>query len=799
MEDDFQSDENGIKQDYKGYEDIEEGEDIDEIEDNNEIYKINKNQFNNQNIIQGKLSQNKGNYNISIKKNNNKNKKVNKKINPNSMNFYYLPQKGGISEPQNFYINSIPNSNFNNNQVFNENQNYYQNQMFTPNYNVFGQSSYFNNLNQSQNIYPNYSNPNQFNKYLLQENMKVQKELIELKNIIFQSQLLNNIQEEYTEFKANNALPFQKQKYKVPKGKIKNRNQIYDGNLERANQIIQKKKEDFIFSKKGYLEKEEIIIYMSNNEEFKEKLKKIKAVMFKDLQIPEITYEMIEKKITNIKYKMTKEDIELLKQYKNNLNLNNKLFYNKYMFYSQNKISLFTPHIFKSSKSIMSLFLPGELNISDFQYYDYHKNINNDVFLSLLKLRIDQFNKYKKGNEIITDEAYNDKIFGFNQNISGKNYYLYSIMDKEIISNKLEKYKIDQLFENLTGVESQTDEMGKSYYYETFNKNNNFLKGLSYEELILSIILDKIEDKYEILPRIMFYEYYLTLNGEKVVVSDKIESGYSEVDFVLYSKCNYIYEEEPLILQKKFNKIYNNLSYSNEKLEIKDNTLYFIELKSSFNFSGEEEEKKLSKYKDFFTKLFNKYKEFIHLYESKKWIEKNTKREIWLIYDNDIIEISSEIEEIINNLLKENQDCNEFKIIYTLKSYPYFPYSTATKKYKEVKEEIKKLKEEKEEMSEKIEKLKEEMSKKIEKLTEEKEEMSKKIEEMKKQLDNLIKQNREQINNKAENNEKKNEVSQNIESQNDEIKNNIINNNKTKNIKESNNNKNNDETKKDEN
>ena len=47
----------------------------------------------------------------------------------------------------------------------------------------------------------------------------------------------------------------------------------------------------------------------------------------------------------------------------------------------------------------MSLFLPEELNLSDFVYKDYHKNINNDVFLNILKLRINQFNDYEKRME----------------------------------------------------------------------------------------------------------------------------------------------------------------------------------------------------------------------------------------------------------------------------------------------------------------------------------------------------------------------------------------------------------------
>ena len=162
---------------------------------------------------------------------------------------------------------------------------------------------------------------------------------------------------------------------------------------------------------------------------------------------------MIEQKIKNNKYEKTEEDIMLLKDYKNNFKQNYMIYYNKYMFYSQTKISIFTPHIIKSRKNIMSLFLPKELNLSDFQYKDYHKNINNDVFLNLLRLRIDQFNDYEKRDGKITDKKFNEKIFGFNKNIQGNNFYLYSIMDKEIILNKLKNYDINTLFENLTAAE----------------------------------------------------------------------------------------------------------------------------------------------------------------------------------------------------------------------------------------------------------------------------------------------------------------------------------------------------------
>ena len=819
MDNYFQNDKNEEYKDIEEEEeeeDTERGEEIGEIE-NNKKNKIDKSQINNPNIIN-----NNRNYHNSIRQNKlNQSQKVNN--NPNSMNlnyknliqnnnnFPYLTQR--INESQNFYSNRKPNLNFNNNLVFNDNQSYNQNQnqMFTPNYNNFAQliqypnislqfnnfSPYNPNINNNfpqfnnfspyipniNNNYPQFNNFNPYNTNINNNNLNNQN-IIELVQKV--NQLLDNNQQAFTHFNENNEEQEDETKYKE---KI---DIIYQRNLGKANETLQNKKKGFL---KENLENKEIIIYITNNKtnEFIGKLNEIKAIIFSDLKIPKITYKMIEQKIKNTKYKITEEDNILLKDYENNYNLKDKLYFNKYMFYSKIKISLFTPHIIRTSKNIMSLFLPEKLNLSDFQYKDYHKKINNDIFLNLLQLRINQFNDYEKKDGNITDKRYNEKIFGFNKNKSGKKFYLYSIMDEKIISEKIKMVNINSLFENLTAAESQIDMSKKQNTlngYELFNKNMNFLKGLSYEELILYIILNKIGDNYEIFPRILFYEYYLTINGEKVVVSNKIRPGYSEVDYAFYSKCDYIYKEEPLIVQKKYkyNIIYNNLSFSNENLEIKDNTLYFIELKSSFNFSGiENEQKRILEYKDYFTKLFNKYKEFIHLYESKNWIKKDTKREILFIYDNDIIEISSEIEDIINNLLKENPDCT-FKIIYTLKSYPYFSHSVAIRNHNQLTEKYEKLK-----------KREEELSKTIEEILKEKKEILKENKEIKEKLDNLYKKFEAYINNKVENNEKKNEVSQNDESQNKEIKNNLINNNKIENSEVSNWGHNNNETKMDEN
>ena len=794
------------------------------FEDNeNTVNEIEQKQFNNQNIIN-----NKRNYNNTF----NQGQRIDNK--PNSMNLNRIQninnipfQTQRINEPQNIFNDRIPNLNFNNYPVYNDNQNYYQNQIFNPNYpinNNFAQLNDFNNLNLSQNIYSNYYpqfnkfNPynntnvnnyypkfNNFNPYiqninynsadleinkLLQKIMEIQRSKCHIQN-----QSLDNNQQEFILIYKNNDEQEDEKKYKE---RIES---IYNRNLKKANETLKNKKK--VFLTENLENKEEIIIYITKNNDYQfiEKLNEIKAVKFVDLEVPKITYENIEQKIKNAKYQNTEEDNILLKDYEYKYNYNSKnskyynnnsfLHFNDYMFYSKNNISLFTPHIIRAKKNIISLFLPNKLNLSDFQYTDFHQKINNDVFLNLLQLRISQFNDYEKNNGQITDKSYNEKIFGFYKNISEKAYYLYSIMDKKIISEKFQRKNINSLFENLIASESQIFMSKKSntkYNYGTFNKNMDFLKGLSYEELILYIILNKIENKYEIFPRILFYEYYLTITGEKVVVSNKIEPGYSEADYAFYSKCDYEYEEEPFIIQKRYqyNNVYTNLSYSTENFKIKSNTLYFIELKSSFNFSGEEDkEKMILAYKEFFIKLFNKYKEFIHLYKSKNWIKEDTKREILLIYDNDIIDISSDIEDIINNLLKENTDCI-FKIIYTLKSYPYFSHSVAIRKHSQITQKYEKLSKEFEESK----KREEEMSKKIEEILKE----NKEIKEY------LLKKNGAQINNnKMENNEKKNKVSQNINSQNEEIKNNLTNKNSIENSEVTNLGKNNNKIKKDEN
>ena len=274
--------------------------------------------------------------------------------------------------------------------------------MFVPN-NYYAPSNY---LNQSQNIFPNYfpqfntSNPYTFT-------LELCKRIMEQNKIIqqYQNQFLD-----YCQF------IFYCKEEQGDEAKYKERiYSTYETNLKNANDAL-KNNQKIVFGSKEILEKKEIIIYMNTTNTdiaFIEKLNEIKAVTFKDIKIPEITYEMIEQKIENAKYEKTEEDnIKVLEDYKNNSNKKYHVYYNQYMLYSKNKISLFTPHIIRTKKNLMSLFFSEKLNLSDFLYTDYHKNINNDVFLQLLSLRINEFNDYEKKDGIITDKKYNEKIFG---------------------------------------------------------------------------------------------------------------------------------------------------------------------------------------------------------------------------------------------------------------------------------------------------------------------------------------------------------------------------------------------------
>ena len=367
-----------------------------------------------------------------------------------------------------------------------------------------------------------------------------------------------------------------------------------------------------------------------------------------------------------------------------------KIYYNKYMFYSSDKISIYFPHILKEKNDITSILLSNKkLNSSDFQYTKFNfRRIYNDIYLLILNKRIEEYNNFIKKDGIIVDNKYNEKIFGFHTDKNCTSYsYLYTIMDEEIIVDKLKEIDLVLLTYNLVGRPIRTiskNITNYSFVDDIFNYNMDYLQKLTFEKLIIDIIIDKLNKNYEVFPRIVFYEYFMTINNDTVILENKEEeSGYSKFDYVMYSKCGYNYKKEnPLIVQTCHR--YNNNREIKRDLdfEIKEDTLYFFELKSSYDLENKN---------NIFDELFKNYSIFIDLYKSKNWINENTKKEIMLIYgnekDNNLID---KYEELIWHFLENNKEC-VFNVVYSMKSYPFFSHYLAIKKYDGIKKENKRL------------------------------------------------------------------------------------------------------------
>ena len=354
-------------------------------------------------------------------------------------------------------------------------------------------------------------------------------------------------------------------------------------------------------------------------------------------------------------------------------NKTNKRFYlNDGLFYSKEKMSIYFPHLIKNKKinGSISIFLPNDdinLKEKDFQYSNYTEI--EDIFLLTLKKRIEQFNL----NETSED-------FGFFYN-SDSVPYLYTKIPEEIIGNKLKSTNINDLKANLLGNLSSsidTSYTNSSLGYITFKSNSNYLKGLTFEQLILNIILNDIE--YKELPRLILYEYFLNIKGERMMfISDdtKIYRGFNEMDFIFISFTNYKYEPELTGLnvlhyfEFKDRPIYLN----NSNFEIKKDTLYLFELKNSLYNSNHIE---------LIKETIKKGKEFRRLFISKKIINEMTPIEIIIIYDDNITNYFYYFKEDIFSLLK----CNKYfkiSIVYALQSYPYFSHSINKKQINELK------------------------------------------------------------------------------------------------------------------
>ena len=138
---------------------------------------------------------------------------------------------------------------------------------------------------------------------------------------------------------------------------------------------------------------------------------------------------------------------------------------------------------------------------------------------------------------------------------------------------------------------------------------------------MLYIILKRLES-YDPLPNILFYETFLSINGERIIIYyNDLPPGYMEIDYVLFNHSDFYFDqkESPLYVQLECDK--NRLVKSNDDLifKMEKNKLYFFEFKNSLKTL--EYEKKLIDEgkegikgpKEFFKSLINKCKNFRNL------------------------------------------------------------------------------------------------------------------------------------------------------------------------------------------
>ncbi len=394
---------------------------------------------------------------------------------------------------------------------------------------------------------------------------------------------------------------------------------------------------------------------------------------FNSIKEEEIRAKLEKENVDENSIKIVLDNMEIKRREKK------KFYINEGLFYSGEEMSLYYPHIIKgnSKNNYASLFLQkdnNKLSENDFQYSN--KGEIDDIFMQTLRLRIQEFNEGKNTND-----------FGFFKNSFGIGY-LYTKIPQEIIEDILKSSNITNLKSNLLG---NISDINKTYTqnnleYKIFKDNSNYLKGLTFEQIILNIIMNDLE--YEELPRLILYEYFLTIKGERIVfLGEKKEDypGYNEIDYIFISKKDFTYQPE-LSGLKVLHHFESNIKDIYEKdidFSISKGKLYFFELKSSLY--------KLNDYVDFIRKTINKANEFRALFINKQIITETTPSEIVIIYDDNIRNSFYDIKKKIFALLKFNSHFT-ISIVYALQSYPYFSHSLNKKQIQNLKEEIEQLK-----------------------------------------------------------------------------------------------------------
>ena len=395
--------------------------------------------------------------------------------------------------------------------------------------------------------------------------------------------------------------------------------------------------------------------------------------------------------------------------------------FNEFCFLSPFTISVYIPHILKVElkNSFLTHFLKNkDLEINDFiidqEYNEY------SLFIKMLNIRLENLknNDYANGSE-----------FGLGINITGDKGFLYTTIPTELIERSILEIDLN-IFGNkyiggyssikISTIRNAFSSSNNEDERNFFEKNEDYLRGMTTQELILFFICHELKE-YIKLPRLIIYENLMDLKGNKIYINKQL--NFIEFDSILLSKNKFTYNNEfPIRIQKFFEIDKNNVSdktnTDNSNFAIEKDDLYFFEIKTSL---------KIDNIEKILLNIIISFQEFYNLFIKNKFIDEKSIPNIILIYDFHKIEFDFKI--ILNKIL--NRLKNEFKfniqIIYCFPNYSYFSFDKINTDLKEMKKEIQDIKEQN---KIEIQKLKEQNKIEIQKLKENNEKLMNELSEL---------------------------------------------------------------------
>lgn len=387
--------------------------------------------------------------------------------------------------------------------------------------------------------------------------------------------------------------------------------------------------------------------YEEHYEDLLDKIKNKQNDLDTKAKLEEINIDDIKNKCKEKKYVITENDKAMLENMRKEERSNNVEYYNKYMFYTKMKKSIYVPHILKSKKDISSIYLDDKkLKASDFQINEENNNLFYTILLDkLIIINSDTYDKNKTYKEFGITTSKDDSIG-----------ILYTTIDENFLRGYLLK---EGLNENIIfgSVSKFTKISPTDFNIEDIN--TNYTKGLSNEELILLNIYEKLGQENIIkYPRLLLYESNCFINGQPVL--KYILPGFQEVDCIMKSKITMTLPsiDTPFYLQKEYqikNISIEEVSFPSISLTIDKNKIYMFEIKSSFP-------KNLI---DIMRKMIKNVVTFRRLFIKEQIIEKNDIFEVIIIYDSHRVNISTGISKLIGlNELYGELDGMKIKIVY---------------------------------------------------------------------------------------------------------------------------------------